>query len=169
MVGRRRHLAGVGGAERGRSAAHGGMTDVGVLRGEGDREHHAVVVDPDVVEVGDVAVAGVGVGVAVPDHDLQLGVLAVCTGLALLVLVGEAEHVVVRELERVVGELDAVVVEEHAELGPLAGDADVNGCQCITPSSWLWTPVRTKSGYSGCPAEFVPSRLPASLYQVSQR
>ena len=82
---------------------------------EGDRDHEAVLVDADVVEVGHVATAVAGVVRALPDRHRQLAVLAVrALRLALDVLLAA---LVLRELQRVVVELDAVVLEEQAERG----------------------------------------------------
>ena len=72
----------------GSSDDHGGISWSASFGREVDPEHHAVVVDVDAIHVGDVAAAGVGVGVAVPHLDRQLGVLAVALRLAFLVLVG---------------------------------------------------------------------------------
>ncbi len=103
--------------------------DVGVRRDERDREHHGVLVDGDVVEVGDVGGAVVGVGEVVPHDHLQFGVLLLAVDRALrLVLFEDAvllergrqlRPLVLREDELVVVELDAVDVEEQRQLGPL--------------------------------------------------
>ena len=103
--------------------ADGGLRDVLVLRHDGDREHHAVVREAEVVEVGDVVDerrsdrrslfhTRTRIWVSLPLHLKRLGV-------ALARLAGA--HLARRELEHGVGELDVVDVEEHAELGPVAG------------------------------------------------
>ena len=110
-------LVRVGGAERRQVGGPWRHLNVGVARHERDREHHPVVPDRDVVEVGDVGGAVVGVAERVPHDDLQLPILGAALGLALDVLL--AAELVVGELQRVVVELDFVDIEENAQLGVL--------------------------------------------------
>lgn len=91
----------------------------------------AVTVERDVVEVGRVLPRRARIGEVLPDDDFQFGVLTVALGLALLV--GERDviaaddrlGVVVHqralgERQLVVADVEAVVAEEHTEIGALA-------------------------------------------------
>ena len=63
-------------------------------------------------------------------------------------------------------ELDPVDVEEDRELGLLPTDAMVNRCQWITPSSWLWMPVRTNSSNPGSVCASLLPELHPGVTQV---
>ena len=67
--------ASVDGAELGQLSGPRRLRDVAVLGHDGDREDHAVAVDADALEVGDVVAVVTGLRVVVPHPHLQLRVL----------------------------------------------------------------------------------------------